>query len=134
MKDQLGSHDKVVQYWNAAAPHLQARFCHRSLGTKIKIDRVGIFQYYNEKITASRNSLDRIKGHAKTVRGSADLVVYIASENGAGGVIGIAWTSVACSGKGWDGLKTSINEWRPNSVAFAGVSLFTTEKDQPKWR
>ena len=37
-KELGGTADKAIKYWNDAAPHLQARYCHASLGTKIKID------------------------------------------------------------------------------------------------
>ena len=85
IKEKLGGEDAVIAYWNAAEPHLQAKFCHNSLGTKIKAERVSAFEYFNEKIVASQSGLNTVMDNAKSVIGNADLVVYMANdENGQG--------------------------------------------------
>ena len=122
---KLGSKDKVIAYWNAAAPHIQARYCHASLGTKIKFERIGNFEYLDKKIVASGNDLNTVKPHAPKVIGSADLVVYMANdESSLWGTIGIAWCPVICAHSSQNAWKTSINEWRPDSVSYGGVILF----------
>ena len=122
---KLGSKDKVIAYWNAAAPHIQARYCHASLGTKIKFERIGNFEYLDQKIVAHGDQLKKLFPHVPKVIGSADLVVYMANdESSLGGVIGIAWVPVVCSGFSSNPWKTSINEWRPTSVSFGGVITF----------
>jgi len=94
---KLGSKDKVIAYWNAAAPHIQARYCHASLGTKIKFERIGNFEYLDQKIVASSAGLEAVKPNAPKVIGSADLVVYMANdESSLWGTIGIAWCPVVC--------------------------------------
>ena len=81
----MGDEAAVIAYWNAAAPHIQARYCHATLGTQIKFERIGNFEYFDTKIVASGDDLDTVKPHAPTVIGSADLVVYMANdENGQG--------------------------------------------------
>ena len=50
MLERFGSQDAIKAYYNAAAPHLQALFCHRTLGTKVKINRVGEFEFLDERI------------------------------------------------------------------------------------
>ena len=128
--EKLGGEDAVIAYWNAAEPHLQAKFCHNSLGTKIKAERVGAFEYFNEKIVASQSGLNTVMDNAKSVIGNADLVVYMANdESSLWGVIGIAWCPVICSSSSSNPWKTSINEWRTTSVAFGGVILFSFCKD-----
>ena len=77
MLEKLGSQENVLEYWNAAAPHLQARFCLSTLGTKIKIERIGNLEYFYQKIVASRRGLDVVKSHGIQVLGSADLVLYM---------------------------------------------------------
>ena len=78
----------------------------------------------DKKIVASGDDLDTVKPHAPTVIGSADLVVYMANDEASlWGTIGIAWSPVICSGSGSNGWKTSINEWRPQSVSFGGVII-----------
>ena len=120
---KIGNKNAVIAYWNAAAPHLQARYCHVTLGTKIKVERVGKFEYFDKKIVASDAGLETIMNNAKEVIGSADLVVYMAhDENLSDGTVGIAWSPVVCEPSDYDSQKTSINEWRPDSVAYGGVS------------
>ena len=122
---KLGSKDKVISYWNAAAPHIQARYCHASLGTKIKFERIGNFEYLDQKIVASSAGLEAVKPHAPKVIGSADLVVYMANdESSLWGTIGIAWCPVICGPSYHNAWKTSINEWRPDSISYGGVKLF----------
>ena len=105
-------------------PHLQARYCHVTLGTKIKVERVGNFEYCDQKIVASNENLNKIKENARKVIGSADLVVYMANdEETLYGTIGIAWSPVVCEPSWYNGMKTSINEWRPDAVSYGGVIL-----------
>ena len=125
IKEKLGDEAAVIAYWNAAAPHIQAHYCHATLGTQIKFERIGNFEYFDTKIVASGNDLETIKPNAATVIGSADLVVYMANdETSLYGTIGIAWSPVVCTGTSNNPWKTSINEWRTTSVAFGGVILF----------
>merc|ERR550539_408168 len=55
---KLGSASAVEAYWNAAAPHLQAKYCHNSLGTKIKIERIGKFKHYAGKTFTASTGLN----------------------------------------------------------------------------
>ena len=120
--EKLGSKNAVIAYWNDAAPHLQARYCHVTLGTKIKVERIGDFVYFEKKIVASDAGLETVRNNAKQVLGSADLVVYMAhDERSSDGTIGIAWSPVVCEPSDYDSQKTSINEWRPHAVAYGGV-------------
>ena len=122
---KLGSKDKVISYWNAAAPHIQARYCHASLGTKIKFERIGNFEYLDQKIVAHGDQLKKLFPHVPKVIGSADLVVYMANdETSLYGIIGIAWCPSICDPSYWTKYKSSINEWRPTSVGFGGVKHF----------
>jgi hypothetical protein len=122
IKEKLGDEAAVIAYWNAAAPHLQARYCHATLGTQIKVERIGNFEYFDQKIVASGDDLGVVNSNAVQVIGSADLVVYMANDEASlWGTIGIAWSPVICSGSSSNGWKTSINEWRPQSVSFGGL-------------
>ena len=86
------------------------------------MERIGNFEYFDQKIVASGYHLGMVNSNAVQVIGSADLVVYMAyDETSLFGTIGIAWRPVICSGSGTNGWKTSINEWRPESVSFGGV-------------
>ena len=72
---------------------------------------------------ASDEGLQTIRENAKKVIGNADLVVYMAhDEKSSEGTIGIAWSPVVCEPSDYDSQKTSINEWRSDSMAYGGVS------------
>ena len=86
------------------------------------MERIGNFEYFNQKIVASENGLNTVQSHAKGIIGTADLVVYMANdESSLWGVIGIAWSPVICAAP--DTHKTSINEWRPQAVSYGGVII-----------
>ena len=86
---------------------------------------MGKFEYFDKKIVASDAGLETIMNNAKEVIGSADLVVYMAhDENLSDGTVGIAWSPVVCEPSDYDSQKTSINEWRSDSVAYGGVSTY----------
>ena len=122
MLKKLGSKKAVIKYWNDAMPHLQVRYCHKTLGTQIKVERVGNFEYCDQTICATGEDLNKIKNNAIKHIGKADLVVYMSNdEKTLYGTIGIAWSPVICEPSWYNGLKTSINEWRPHAVAYGGV-------------
>ena len=121
---KLGSASEVEAYWNAAAPHLQARFCHNTLGTKIKIERIGCFKHYAGKtLTASTASLEAMWDDTEADLGSADLMVYICYDTSSyGGVMGKAYKYKVCLPPDENKWKHSINEWRYTSVGFGSVN------------
>ena len=49
LKTKLGSHKAVKSFYDSAHVHLQAAFCHVSLGTKIKLERLGEVSEYKPK-------------------------------------------------------------------------------------
>ena len=126
---KLGSADAVESYWNAAAPHLQARYCHSSLGTKIRVERIGNFKHYAGKtITASGASLQAMFDDTVADLGDADLIAYMCHDTSSlYGTIGIAYRPVVCGHSSGNKYKESINEWRPTSVAFGGVNQLSKQ-------
>ena len=51
--------------------------------------------------------------------------MYMANdESSLWGTIGIAWCPVICAHSSQNAWKTSINEWRPDSISYGGVKLF----------
>ena len=121
---KLGSAAKVRAYWYAAAPHLQARYCHSTLGTKIKVERIGNFKHYSGKtLTASDPNLKRMYSTTAKDLGSADLIAYMCHDTSSlYGTVGIAYKSQVCGHSNSNKYKQSINEWRTTSVAYGGVS------------
>ena len=119
-----GQHLKVEDYWNAALPHLQAHYCHSTLGTKIKIETIG-FKYYEDRdFTATPKNMRIMKGPTAEDIGTADLMVYMChdtSENDT--IVGYAYGDAICGDQ--DEIKLSINEWQPTASGFAFVILFS---------
>ena len=123
---KLGSPSAVEDYWNAAAPHLQARYCHSSLGTKIKVERIGDFKHHAGKtLTASGDSLKQMQADTVANLGTADLYVYMVHDaSSQWGTAGIAYRSVVCGHYPYKKYQQSINEWRKQgSVAYGAVDI-----------
>ena len=124
MLERLGCPDAVKAYWNAVAPHLQAFFCHSSLGTKIKIRKVGDLVYLDEKITYGTSAWlnhVNVRKKAAEVLGKADLVAIMAGHSSGGG---IAHVGTVCSGSG---SIRSITGWYADPARFAVVSSLKTD-------
>ena len=119
---KLGSASEVEAYWNAAAPHLQARFCHNSLGTKIKIERIGYFKHYAGKTITADDGLKAMRDDTEADLGSADLMVYMCHDTSSSGYGGMAYKYKVCMPPHKNKYKQSINEWRSTSSSFAGVN------------
>ena len=110
----------------AAHVHMQARYCHSSLGTKIRIDRLGGLKYLSnsrapsltaQSMTSHKNALKRF---TKSHIGGADLMVYIVhDEKKRRGTRGVAYRSVACTRSS---VKFSVNEYQSSSALFGEVS------------
>ena len=120
---KLGSASEVEAYWNAAAPHLQARFCHNTLGTKIKIERIGIFKHYAGKTFTASTGLNIMQDDTEADLGSADLMVYMCHDTTSlSGTVGKGYKGVVCEVPNANKYKQSVNEWRQTSVKFGGVN------------
>merc|ERR1712223_229474 len=112
---KLGSAAAVESYWNQAAPHLQARYCHASLGVKVRIERIGDFKHYAKTLDAGSDSigLDSVKADTRNDIGDADLMTYMAYLDTTGlssWTNGVAWLSMVCHPNPLaNELKASIN-------------------------
>ena len=102
-------------------PHIQAHYCHASLGTKIAVQTVGDIKHYSGRsLQATGDKLKEMWDTTKAELQGADLMMYMGFDNDYWGTIGIAWGKVVCEHSGYDKYKESINEWR-NTHAAAGV-------------
>ena len=120
--EHLGTSDAVETYWNAALPHLQAHYCHSTLGTKIHIETLGFKHYEGKRLTASIPDLNDMMGPTAEDIGTADLIVYMCNDTTEyWGVIGYAPVGTACN-PNWIGGRLSINEWRTTASAYGSVS------------
>ena len=120
------SKSSVTAKFNAAHVHTQARYCHSSLGTKIKIERLGSLEYLSN-YKAPYLTADNMKSHKNALRhftkshiGVADLMVYLVNdEEKRKGARGVSYRSVACTKSS---LRYSVNEYQSSSALFGEVS------------
>ena len=120
--EHLGTSDSVEAYWNAALPHIQAHYCHSTLGTKIKIETIGFKHYEGKRLTATRPNVRDMYGPTAEDIGSADLMVYMCHDSsGNDFTVGLAPTGSICGNR--DEYKLSINEWESTASGFAFVIL-----------
>ena len=123
--EHLGTADAVEAYWNAAQPHLQAHFCHSTLGTKINIETMGFKHYEGKRLTATIPNLNDMMGPTREDLGTADLIVYMCNDTAEYyGVIGYAPVGTLCN-PDWPGGQLSINEWRTTASGFGSVRPFS---------
>lgn len=121
MLNRLGCHSAVKEYWNAVAPHVQALFCHRSLGTKIKISRIGEFEFLSDRTARQgwiKDDILMTKDHEVS---TANLKLVMEGADGRGG-----WgrSSAVCNSD-YKGGTTSGVKWYADPIEFAGVSSST---------
>merc|ERR1712018_1131405 len=125
---KLGSAAAVESYWNSAAPHLQARYCHASLGTKIRIERIGNFKHYAKTLDAGSNTIGirSLKADTRNDIGDADLLIFMAAHQNIEGLSfitnGVAWVSSVC-----DDVFSNSNDFKG-----LGVERDQTKRDRPK--
>merc|ERR1712038_1212110 len=110
---KVGGAAAAENYIKSTMPHIQASYCHKSLGTKIHVQRIGDIKHYSGRtLTATEAKLVEMWDTTTTDLNGADLMVYLGYESNYVGTVGIAWTKVVCIHTTGDKYKSSINEWR----------------------
>ena len=123
-KTKVGGDDQAKAYIEASLPHVQASFCHASLGSKLVIQRIGDIKYYQGKsLQATGAKLQEMWDTTVAELQGADLMMYMGWEEAYSGTVGIAWGKVVCIHSSANKYKESINEWR-NTHAEAGHVSF----------
>ncbi len=119
---QVGGYAEYAEeYIDEAFTHVQASYCHPSLGTKITIERMGKPKHYEGKeLQATEDKLIEMYDITKEDLRGADLMFYIGYEYEQHGTIGLAYTGRICITG--DQYKQSINEWRSTTAQAGFVS------------
>jgi len=128
-REKVGGTDaKAEAYWKKAATHLQAWFCHSSLGTKIKLTTLSMKHYKGLKLTAAETDDIRMVNTTIKDLNGADLMVYFAFDKtgvNANGPAGVAHLGGVCDTRPWgtpeiwdvyDGYKHSITQWQATGI------------------
>jgi len=115
-----GTAASAESYIKSALPHVQASYCHKSLGTKISVQRIGDIKHYSGRsLQATGAKLQEMWDTTLSDLGTADLMMYMGYDNDYYGTVGIAWGKIVCIRSSGNKYKESINEWR-NTHAEAG--------------
>jgi len=101
--------------------HMQAYYCHSSLGSKIYVE-LHSMKHYNVDLPGDNTlaGLTMMKPHSKKDLGSADLMLYMGlkccgtKKNGEVSKIG-----VVCRSSGYNSLKQSVNLWDLGGPQYA---------------
>ena len=114
--DKTGSHDNAEAYIHSTMPHVQAHYCHSSLGTKIQLEIVGEIKHYaGIYLQATGAKLKETLEITKEDLGDANLMVYMGyNYEDPSPYAGIAWTGQVCLPPNVNAWKSSINEWGPH--------------------
>ena len=136
----MGNEGAIQSYFNAAHVHLQASFCHSSLISQIRIERIGDFLHFPGNVVANEQGLYDLHDFTMKNIGQADLIVYLAHDEFYPGLAaGMAPTNTACvpsnsymtmnlpscCGKvttKTNAWKFSINEYQSSKASFGTVS------------
>jgi len=121
----LGSTAQAENYIAAAWTHVQVYYCHKSLGTKVIVERLpGIKRYTGKDLqnfedvgTSTRNLISMHTNTENDLNG-ADLMLYMTGEN-TGTTNGVAYIGVVCTGS--NKKKQSINKYQSSYAAAAGT-------------
>ena len=115
---RLWLHARAKEYIHATMPHIQALYCHSSLGTKIQLEIVGEIKHYAGKyLQATPAKIAEMKPITKADLGDADLMVYMGNDWKNRGFAGYAYYSAVCLPR--DEIKSSIIEYG-TSIADRG--------------
>ena len=78
---KVGGAAAAENYIKSTMPHIQASYCHKSLGTKIHVQRIGDMKHYSGRtLTATGPKLQEMWDTTKTDLNGADLMVYLGYE------------------------------------------------------
>ena len=119
---KMGSQDKVLKLVNSVMTHVQAYYCHSSLGSKVRLQQSagsGVKYYKEADWIVSEDTLKRLAEIAETdlAKSKANLFVGLTYDDKSNNV-GLAWGKAVCMHRDWC---NSINAWDPDMTTFANT-------------
>ena len=127
----LGNKHEAEEYWKKTEPHLQARYCHISLGTKIEIESLHAPTHYSGKaLKADKESIYGMSNITENEIKINDvhLMVYMTRGNVSVPLnrieaIGFGKIKAVCAKDNHNTrYKQSISVWQKDTAAFGSVS------------
>ena len=118
--NKIGSEDKVSKLINSLMTHVQAYYCHPSLGSKVKLQQSGVKYYKESDWHVTSETLERLSKIADTdlKDSKANLFVGLTHDDETHGDVGLANTKVVCSERS---SSVSINKWDSDMTTFANT-------------
>ena len=117
---QMGSEAGVSKLINSVMTHVQAYYCHRTLGSKVKLEQSGVKYYEETDWPVTEETLQKLANIAKTdlAKSEANLFVGLTHAPHGNHVAGLAWESAICNSRDWS---MSINAWDADMTTFANT-------------
>ena len=81
MEKFSGSHNDAKSIIESAFVHVQTYYCHLSLGTQLRLDRIGDIIHINDSFPTQELYSSKVLDITKQNIGTADLMVYINGES-----------------------------------------------------
>ena len=75
-RDKVGGDDQAEKYIKDLWPHLQAYYYHKSLQTRVKIQRVGSIVRLNKTLRADSDHMGQMNQFTASHLGEANLIAY----------------------------------------------------------
>ena len=124
---KVGSQSAAEAAINSLMTHVQASYCHSSLGTSVKLQVEGVKHFAGKTLTPSGANLEAMYETTVCNLGSADLMVYLVYFDPPIGVsytAGIAYRPAVCRPPFQKNhIKQSINRFNPNSVSSSAETV-----------
>jgi len=123
-RDKTGGKSGAEKYIKDTLVHVQAYFCHESLGTRIKVTLLSMPYYPDKEILATVESITAMGPTTKNDLGSADLMVYMGYKGTKESSIGIAYGGSVCQPKSMnkEHEKLSLNIW-DEKLSYAAQTI-----------
>jgi len=101
----------------AVMAHTQANFCHKSLGTKIKISRLGTKYYKGERFQPGGPDMGKVVRFAKADMNGTDIMIFYGADYKGESKSGVAFGSTICKRRYWNAV--GMVRWRPSPANLA---------------
>ena len=119
--NKVGNTAAAEAYIKSAMTHVQAHYCHPSLGTKIAIQTLGKIKHYaGHNLESSGAHLREMWNTTLAELQGAHMMVYLAYDEKTSGSVGVASGPCICRDSYWDKYKACLVEWHW-SYAEAGL-------------
>ena len=116
-----GTTEKVERKIDDVMAHLQAYFCHSSLGSKVKITMLSAKHYAGMRFQPCGADARAMQPYAESDLQGANLMIFYGKPYKPGQSSGIAYGKRVCSDARFNKLKLGMATWRKDAASLAEV-------------